>query len=78
MEEFGADCFEELPEGRLLFRGDYTNKENLVTWLLSFRDQVVLLEPEEIREELTESLERMLEKNRRAAALAMQAEKNAT
>lgn len=64
VEEFGTDCFEELPEGRLLFHGDYTNKENLVTWLLSFRDQVVLLEPEEIREELTESLERMLEKNK--------------
>ncbi len=78
VEEFGADCFEELPEGRLLFHGNYTNKENLVTWLLSFRDQVVLLEPEEIREELTESLERMLDRNRRAAVLAVQRERNTT
>lgn len=56
VEEFGTACFEEQPDGRLLFQADYTDKENLVTWLLSFRDQVVLLEPEDIREELLRSL----------------------
>ncbi len=52
VEEFGTECFEEQKDGRLLFHADYTNKESLITWLLSFRDQAELLEPEDIRKEL--------------------------
>lgn len=59
VEDFGAGCFEEQPDGKLMFHGDYTNKENLISWLLSFRDQVTLLEPEEIREEMQALLEQM-------------------
>ena len=62
VEEFGPGCFVEQPDGRLLFRADYTDKENLVTWLLTFREQVVLLEPEEIRREILDSLKGMLKK----------------
>ena len=40
-------------------KADYTDKENLIAWLLSFRDQVCLLEPEEIRGEIRECIERM-------------------
>ncbi|MGN0438234.1 MAG: WYL domain-containing protein, partial [Lachnospiraceae bacterium] len=50
--EFGPECFREQPDGKLLFQADYTDKENLITWLLSFKDKVELLEPEEIREEI--------------------------
>lgn len=56
IEEFGIDCFEEQPDGKLLFHADYTNKENLITWLLTFRNQVVLLEPESLKNELYLSL----------------------
>ena len=66
VEEFGFDCFEEQPDGRLLFQADYTNKENLMTWLMTFRDRMVLLEPEELREELLDVLGRMLENNKSA------------
>ena len=52
----------EQADGRLLFQADYTDKENLITWLLSFRDKVELLEPEEIREEIKISIERMKKK----------------
>ena len=62
VEEFGSGCFAEQADGKLLFRADYTDKENLVTWLLSFRDKVELLEPEEIREEIKISIERMKKK----------------
>ena len=62
VEEFGSGCFAEQADGKLLFRADYTDKENLVTWLLSFRDKVELLEPEEIREELKNSIEAMKKK----------------
>ena len=51
---------------RLLFQADYTNRENLMTWLMTFQDKVLLLEPEELKEEMLEILERMLVQNRAA------------
>lgn len=57
VEEFGVNCFVEQPDGRLLFQADYTDQENLITWILSFRDQAVLLEPEDVRETLMRELE---------------------
>lgn len=59
VEEFGIGCFEEQPDGRLLFRADYTDKENLITWMLSFCDKVELLKPQEIRAEIKDRIERM-------------------
>lgn len=56
VEEFGTHCFTEQKDGKLLFCADYTDRENLITWLLSFRDQVTLLEPEDIRRELCSTL----------------------
>ena len=43
-------------DGTLLFQADYTDKENLFTWLLTFRDKVELLEPKAMREELRQSI----------------------
>ncbi len=60
IEEFGTDCFEEQPDGKLLFHADYTDKENLIEWLMTFRDQAVVLEPEYIREEIQASLKSTL------------------
>ena len=59
VEEFGPECFSVHQDGRLLFHADYTDKENLITWLLSFREKVELLEPEEIREELLNIAKKM-------------------
>lgn len=59
VEEFGTECFTVQQDGRLLFQADYTNKGNLVSWLLSFGEKAELLEPEEIREEIRASIERM-------------------
>lgn len=60
VEEFGPECFTEQEDGKLLFHADYTHKENLVTWLLTFRDQAELLEPAEIRQELRTALRNAL------------------
>ena len=62
VEEFGTGCFQENSDGKLLFQADYTDKENLITWLLSFREKAELLEPEEIREELKQSIQRLCKK----------------
>ncbi len=62
VEEFGAGCFKERKDGKLLFQADYTDKENLLTWLLTFRDKAELLEPKELREELWQSILQMKNK----------------
>ena len=62
VEEFGTGCFEEQADGRLLFHADYTDKENLLTWLMSFREQAELLEPKDLREELQQVLRRTLKR----------------
>lgn len=49
VEEFGPYCFTEADDGRLLFTADYTNMENLVTWLLSFGEKAEVVEPPEVR-----------------------------
>ena len=60
VEEFGANCFDVLPNGKLLFHADYTDKENLLSWLLTFREHVILLEPKDLREELKKTLQSAL------------------
>ena len=52
VEEFGRDCFEPQPDGTLLFQWEYSDKENLINWILTFGNQVEVLEPGEIRQEL--------------------------
>lgn len=54
--------FSRTKDGTLLFQADYTNQDNLLTWLLSFRDRVELLEPKEIREQLRQSILQMKKK----------------
>lgn len=49
VEEFGPHCFTETDVGRLLFSADYTDMENLVTWLLTFGEKAEVLEPAEVR-----------------------------
>lgn len=52
VEEFGAESVEELENGKLLFQTGYSNKEPLLSWILSMGDAIELLEPEELRSEL--------------------------
>ena len=52
VEEFGFGSFEEQADGRLLFCFPFSDRENIISWILSFGDGACLLEPEEFREEL--------------------------
>ena len=54
VEEFGPNCYTENEDGRLLLIEDYSDLDNLVTWLFTFGDKVVVLEPEEVREKIRE------------------------
>ena len=52
IEEYGAESFTERPDGKLLFEHDYADDEGLLSWMLSLKNQVTVLEPESIREKL--------------------------
>lgn len=52
VEEYGSGCYTEEEGGTLLFSVGYTNRENLIGWILGFGDKAELLEPKELREEL--------------------------
>ena len=52
VEEFGVDSFTEQDDGSILFEHEYADDEELLSWMLSCRDKVTVLEPERIREKL--------------------------
>ena len=52
VEEYGSGCYEETPDGDCLFSTSFTDREHLLSWILSFRGDAELLEPQELREEL--------------------------
>ena len=60
VEEFGEGCYQVQSDGRLLFQWEYTYRENLLTWLMTFRDQVTLLEPQALRQEIIHACRSML------------------
>lgn len=64
VEEFGPHSFEEQKDGSLLFQADYTDEENFISWILTFREKVQLLEPEEIRNKMQQITEKMKERYR--------------
>ncbi|MBO4591518.1 MAG: WYL domain-containing protein, partial [Eubacterium sp.] len=57
VEEFGPNCYSETEDGTLLVTEDYSDIDNLVTWLFTFGDKVVVLEPQEVRDRIREIAE---------------------
>ncbi len=62
IEEFGRESCIQQPDGSLLFTFGFTDKENLISWILTFGDKAELLEPAEIREELRQMGEQIFRK----------------
>lgn len=54
-EEFGRNSFTRQEDGTLLFSFGFADKENLLTWILTFGGKVELLKPEELRQELLQA-----------------------
>ncbi len=69
VEEFGPSCFTENNDGRLLFTADYTDMENLITWMMTFGDKAEVLEPKEAREKIAFMVQRMTTIYKEDAAL---------
>ena len=66
VEEFGPECYTEAEDGRLLFTADYTDMDNLVTWILTFGDKAELLEPKDARNRIRNTIEAMKKNYERA------------
>lgn len=62
VEEYGPDSFQEQPDGRLLFSFGFTDRNNILSWILTFGRGVELLEPVELRRELYRLGKEMQEK----------------
>lgn len=60
VEEYGPDCYETLPDGRLRAALPFTDREYLITWVLGFGDRAELVEPRALRGELRARLEKSL------------------
>ena len=56
VEEFGPECCNETKDGNLLFEREYTNEDNLISWILTFGDKAEILEPEDMREKFITTL----------------------
>ncbi|MCI9584207.1 YafY family transcriptional regulator [Clostridiaceae bacterium] len=70
VEEYGPDSFREQADGRLLFEHSFRDREYLMTWLMSFRDRALLLEPEDVRRELLEAVQKMREQYEGSGAIS--------
>lgn len=62
VEEYGADSFTVLPDGRLRFVGGFPEADSALSWLLTFGEGAELLEPAEMRDTLRRLGEHLQEK----------------
>ncbi|MBR6307696.1 MAG: YafY family transcriptional regulator [Lachnospiraceae bacterium] len=65
IEDYGVNSYTELPDGKLLFERGYTDDENLISWLLTFADEVTVTEPQSIIDKLTEIATNISDKYRK-------------
>ena len=52
VEEYGEDCYQAQPDGRLRFERGFADREHLAAWMLSFGRGAEVIEPAWLRGEL--------------------------
>lgn len=52
IDDYGLDSFTITKQGKLLFQYGFTNREFMISWILSFGDKVKVIEPEELKNEI--------------------------
>ena len=64
IEEYGIEAYGTEKDGRLLFEWDFTSYKNVWEWILSFGDQVEVLEPACLRADVHRQAENILKNAR--------------
>ena len=59
IEEYGPGSFTQEPDGRLRFSAGFTNRDSVLSWILSMQGEAELIEPAELREELRKAGEKI-------------------
>lgn len=59
IEEYGPQCFTEAENGALRFERPFANRGYLLQWLLSFGDQVRVLEPQAVATDIYRQVKNM-------------------
>ncbi len=62
IEEYGPESFTVQPDGSLLFTFGFTDKQNIISWIVSFGDGAQLLEPAGLRQDVALFARKILEK----------------
>jgi predicted DNA-binding transcriptional regulator YafY len=60
VDDYGVDSFITQKDGRLLFQSNFTNKQFLIDWLFSFADKVEVVEPQELKDEITKTAKNII------------------
>ena len=60
IEEYGAECFMETSDGKLLFEEDYSDIDDFISWILTFGSKAKVLEPKEARDLLLRNAKEMI------------------
>ena len=60
IEEYGIECFTVTENGKLLFRTCFTNKEFMLSWILSFGDKAEVIYPKGLKQEIRAIAENMI------------------
>lgn len=60
IEEYGANCYSTIENGKLLFEWSFVSYEHMLNWVLSFGDKVYILEPEKLRYEYKKQAENII------------------
>jgi len=60
VEDYGPDSFDIKEDGLLHFSGGYSNREFIVSWLLSFGDKAQVISPQSLVNEMREISKKMM------------------
>lgn len=58
IDEYGVGCYTKKKD-KLFFEKEFTNKEYMISWILSYGKEVEVLEPKEVRQEIKEIIKNM-------------------
>ena len=64
LEEYGPESMTEMPDGTFLFSFGFTDRQSILSWILSFGEGIELLEPADLRGKLKQFGEHLTEKYR--------------